>query len=517
MYQEKPTSKGEWTGDGRGNNREREVLADESEPEIFAAKNLQRAEADVEKLGVGGMDRIDGIERSSGLSVPEIAAVRASTRIFEKIENFEWEARALLARMGQILEKDPIKEARLLSAGIGLKVSRALSKVTGNQPIKPGEIFSPVGELNDVRRLPKEQRAEALLRFKARLAYNKEGLARLQEDLIQKIKANPDLPRHDLRASIETLAKEYGLTFSQKQAARLFLNSYGERHANIRAVREQYTDDGELYQALFKRAPKGNVKIKEGPITLYVRCANQEDYAWIHSQSFLAGREMGEKEISTANMSGGVSISHSMIPDLAGAITAENSSHISPGYSSVIMEHEEQHAMKKIFGRRVWESEKFGTLWKAKNEEEFRRGLRQLLRREREVRADDHARDEIIAYFKEGRSAEQIFANLAQPESAGGLYDYIAATERESEDYFQAVAATSKINVMPIIKEEQKRTWDNEYKRLIMETVGIPKALREKGYSTEEVIALLIHEPLSRWTRVVERLSPQKKNKSARK
>lgn len=159
----------------------------------------------------------------------------------------------------------------------------------------------------------------------------------------------------------------------QEQIAEDVLRQYIEKHAKLREVRSQYSDDADLFEALFGRKPHGILKVWEGPITLYIQCHDPEDYTFISSQEYLSGRPTSKEDKKISQMSSGVNVNATLIPGLEGAITVENAHGISrrdfrqlikdpKKYHDEWLEdqkrstyfHEEQHAIKRLFsvGRR---------------------------------------------------------------------------------------------------------------------------------------------------------------------
>ena len=168
--------------------------------------------------------------------------------------------------------------------------------------------------------------------------------------------------------------------------------------------------------------------------------------------------------------------------------------------------HEEQHALKAFFEEKfsssaeeaAWQ-EFFTATSRAQAEQLFERFLR--IARQQE---EEYARDEILACFKDGaHSAEDILDKLAKPAEEGGVYDFLARergyigawtdkfyTGREYGEWLRGAA---------------KKAFGEEYHNVLKESIDAFERLRYAGYSTAQAIALLIHEPLSRWKKVVDR------------
>ena len=383
-----------------------------------------------------------------------------------------------------------------------------------NNPLTTGDIFSPELELKKIRQAPREEQPQLLQEFKEKLAYQKEGLANIQEQVIQKVRENPDASLEQLYGWTSDLGKKYGLTDEQKGVARDLLKTYSEKHLNIRNIRQKYPDDKKLYQAMFGHEPKGKIEVVEGPATLSFRCHNLEDYATIYSQKFLSGVGLERRDLDIADMSGGASISSSNIPGLEGTITAVN---LPRAYTQKdadqIEKHEEQHAIKKLFGDRIQHRTAFSRLLDASNEGERELALKGLLRNRRERIADERARDEILAYFKGGnRDSQGTLQELTKSGEKGGLYDYLKLDKqdvlKEADGWLKTYGPERfGEEFKPKVEKAAEEVYGKEYQDLLKEGIQAVQTLTKKGYTKEETMALLIQEPLSRWDKVVKRLT----------
>ncbi len=379
-------------------------------------------------------------------------------------------------------------------------------------PIQSGEIFHPEKELQEIRRAPKEERKAKIEEFKEKLAFQKEGLARAQEGLITAIRKNPDTPLEELYETAVNAGSRYGMSEEQKETARSLISAYSEKHQKIKEVREQYPSDKDLYNALFGRQPKGKVEVIEGPMTLYFRCEKLDDYTVIHSQSFLGERDITKEDRKASEMSGGVSIGSSLIPGLEGTVIAEKSGFV--GYKSKrwaqsedILKHEEQHAMKRIFGEKIVEHNAWERFDLAETDEERKLALKEYFRSRRQS-GENRARDEILAFFKGDWQAESIFEALTEPREKKGLYDYFVEDKKLLRNWF---SENFKGWYEPLADRAIKDVFELEYKELLQDGIDAFTKLEKSGYSKDQVIAILIHEPLAKWKKVAKRLLEAKK------
>ncbi len=387
-------------------------------------------------------------------------------------------------------------------------------------PIYDEEAVKITAELQNIKDAPKEYRELLVGRFKEKLKKRIEGLAAVQAAAIAVIEKNPDMPKDDLLRLIKELGSRYGMTQGQEETAESLMDLYEFRHAKVKELRRRYPKDRELFKVLFGRDPEGKVEIIEGPVTLYVRCENPDDYARIYNQKFLKeGKEdIQPSDRETADKSGGAYINTSLIPSLEGAIIAEKSGWRGFAVREYInsegtQKHEEQHALWAFFGRKI---ERFlidGRLGHAKTDEEKELALKHLLRFNRQD-IDYQASNEILAYCAEERDFEEIYSSLTKPEVTGGLYEYFddrerLATERWVYDELPGKLGKSSEDFKKLLDKDIKEVYVTEYHKLIKEGIKSFEKLKKAGYSTQKAIAVLTHEPLSRWRKTADRLLEQ--------
>jgi len=211
--------------------------------------------------------------------------------------------------------------------------------------------FDPKIELKNIRRLPLEEledpertgevrrkiRAEQLVKFKENLIHQKEGIARAVDDLRNAVESTPDATTEILLSRVKALAPEYRFTRDQISLFKYAIEQYQEKHTAVEKYRAMYPNDTNLFEACFGKKPKGKIEIVKGPMTLFFRCFDRDDYAFVNSFYKHRGDEtkIVPEDIARANDSGGVAISSVKIEDLAGAVTAENVGNNSPRYELI--------------------------------------------------------------------------------------------------------------------------------------------------------------------------------------
>jgi hypothetical protein len=400
-------------------------------------------------------------------------------------------------------------------------------------PISEGEMFFPELELKDINSLSSKERKEALEKWKEKYVYQKEGFAKMQEDFVSKIRENPDISLEDLNKNLEEWGTRYGFTPQQKKIAETILQEYEQKHQAVSKYRKEYPEDEKLFEAVFGVKPKGKVEILEGPITLCVKCYCLEDYALIRDQAFIYRRNLTIEEVNSASRSKGVSIGTSLIKELAGTIIAQNATGRDfDKDADRVFVHEEQHAIKRLFKEipiRENFLEEIISSARLNDNEKIKLSIAKFLRLDREI-PEIKVKDEILAYMK----ARYEVVGVGKKEAViNAIYKILTNTEKNYTYYYfeedreklretflgksnlggviyNALNLKDKENLKQQIikdyKEADKQVFEDEYKQMVWEGLNVYKALRDSGYSQEQVIALLINEPLIKWPKVVARI-----------
>mgnify|MGYP000321333656 CR=1 FL=1 len=112
----------------------------------------------------------------------------------------------------------------------------------------------------------------------------------------------------------------------------------------------------------------------------------------------------------------------------------------------------------------------------------------------------------IIAYFKDGTDTVQIKQILLKKKIEGGLYDYAQEWfkrdgENEANELIGGGLDTS------FVYDTFNKVFVTEYREdIIYPAVRAIQVLSDKGIAKEEIINLLINEPLSKWSKVIKRM-----------
>jgi len=383
--------------------------------------------------------------------------------------------------------------------------------------------FDPEVELKNIRQGDKEAQNARLEKYKNELIKQKEGIAEIQTDLENQIRKNPDLSQEELIKTVLAKAPKYKLSENQLALFQETLNKYVERHQAVREARKKYPRDKELFKACFGKEPTGFVEIMERPANLHFRCDNLTDYAWIYKLKFSEPKQKQNitmSDIKSADKTGGFFLSRScLLPSLNYAITVEKTGLQTTNRpkSERIIKHEEQHSIYKLFK----EQRLRNSIERILTEPEIREKINQELRDKkspkilvdylRTIREDfeNFAKNEILAFYKSGDPFFRAIDHLLMPR---GLLDYFYQNKEYIHKILQNRLTPETVKRhKKEIERILKQVFVDEYHQELFDNVYAIRALEKMGKSRNEIIYLLITEPLSRWSKLVERIKTAKK------
>lgn len=390
--------------------------------------------------------------------------------------------------------------------------------------IQPGEEVETEVSIENLRKLPKAERPEALRVLKEKHQQQMIGLAKIQAAATERIRKNPDITQEELYTEITTAGENIGMNTVQREIAKKAVEKYCEKHEAVKAYRKKYPNDFDLFIALTNRPPVGKIEIVTGPMTFMIRCHHIDDYALIVDGIFLQDSGAETQPSKLALRSGGISTSAARQPELEGTIIGENVSWSFLGkyseHSMQLLEHEQQHAFFGLLREAAREvhiekhlaatakrtdAEKENVL---KQHEENRKKIEKLevselfslFLSEERFFGEYRAANEILAYTREGgRDLYSIQSILFQPEENGGLYDYFAK--------IRIPEVAKKHNVSPETMQEMKERYITKpYRAHVLRGIESVEQLKNKGYTEQEIVGLLTFKPLDTWPKEVKRI-----------
>lgn len=377
--------------------------------------------------------------------------------------------------------------------------------------ISPGEVFNPEEELEKIRIAPKKEKREMLEDYKKNLAYQKEGLAYMQVELLDVIMGNPDVDIDKLDEVREEYSSWYRLTKEQNLTTFRAEQKYIENHKAIKDVMEWYHDDKDntqIFKDMFGREPLGKIELIQGPMTIYLRIHNFDDYTFVYSGGYFqkdnkTQKEILERSFSTMGAKLDSDFADKKFDKIKGVVIIENARGKEFGKKEkIVFVHEQRHVINELLDKH--EGITFN-LQKAKEATTANEQNIELKRGFRYVRGvyEALAKDEILAYLEDGSDGEDIKKDLTALKEQEGVYDYFSIKKEELINYSVKHLGEEKRD---LIEQTTEDVFVKEYRKLINDGVDTFTKLREEGYSKEEAIALLHHEPFSKWGKLLRRL-----------
>lgn len=388
-------------------------------------------------------------------------------------------------------------------------IKRWLRKKILPSPLSFGEIFDPERELKKILKFARKDRICKFREFKNKLAYQRAGLAKIEIKLDQAIHKDLDLSFRDAWKMVGVLGKKYGMSWKQRSIAKSILRQCFKTRSYIRDVRKKYPNDSELYAAIFGRLPEGYVKVFERPVNLYFYCLDIRDFAFI-CQGKEFWREKGiltEEQIEDARRSNGIMTqcgSH-LISGLENALAAGIPPNFDPWGIIGAFFHEEQHSINALVRKNVILCTEYGRdMYRS---ESFRKIPWSCLLNYQQM-AEEHASDEILAYFKSDDLTSETMFDILIKDPDYSFLDIVVSQNIKLRltSYFGSRSEVKIRAIEAMLRVEAKMILVSRYYRSLRLALDSLSSLKNNGFSKREIIAVLIHEPLARWTKVSKRL-----------
>ncbi|MFZ2886275.1 MAG: hypothetical protein WA021_00470 [Minisyncoccia bacterium] len=411
------------------------------------------------------------------------------------------------------------------------------------------ERFDPNWELRKILLCPTKERPAALKIWKEKYRAQKEGLAHLQSSMIAAIRQNPDITTDELFKMVGEQGETFEMSANQYILAMRLVGLYVARRRQLREIRENYTDDRDLFAAITGQPPNGEITIETHPIQFHILCNTLHDFALLSKAHERKQQNVIFKDLYRVRSNLGQTIKQTHIEGLDGAVTSVNLSRagrILGGFKANperTRKHEEQHVLANFFQPLIDDYNFRASI-------EMREALKKspsLLSREkvkRYVDPDYHAaarastaidkrestsashevatrylrelikklldtlaQDEILAQFAGGRDKKYIQSVLDISLWGGGTYTF----DTKVLNYIMEERTAQ--NRMSVTDRQYKRALNaaksgtrKMYRSLVRDGVDALFELQRRGYSDSNIIGILLPEPLQRWKRVVELL-----------
>ena len=388
----------------------------------------------------------------------------------------------------------------------------------------PYDVFDPETEVAKIAKLPKEEKREALERFKEDYAEQRVGILRLHNEIENKIEEDPDISRDELDEMIFMAAEELRLSVRQFERMSGILNTYERVHQKVRHLRETYQDDEELFEEATGKKPIGKVHIMETPVTLHFVCEDMDDY--LAARGIEGADRRTKKMFKTERgfripLEDGITFGNGS--DEANSLKSRlfsffSASTFDPAEHERTKEHEMKHQVFEFFknfkhGNAIaLDKEQLSV---AENTEEKIKIMARLLRNTLTMVEDVTGEEMLIAYLHYFSNNSARFSSEEVTENFEGRYrSYIVGnansvgTDILSKSKFlssEEVAKTEKI-----VGGLKENALASHYSN-ILEGVTAVRKLEKADFGTQDILNLLGPENLQNWPKVVDRILENRK------
>ena len=289
-----------------------------------------------------------------------------------------------------------------------------------------------------------------------------------------------DERRKELEQIIATYAEEIKLSPRDKKRYDLFFDKIAERNREMDEVQGDWrSEDGAeiLFEKLFGFTPEGEVLIKRGPVSFFVEIRNENDYVKAHGND-------------SAKSSGG--FNRGFV-----SVARNDGEKWSQEQVDRIFMHEERHALHRNIRDLMGDLNEEESLFVAHTSRDVPKYVGKL-----DKQSQERAKDEILAYLKDGSTGESIRGYLRKSKSEGGLYDYFQEREDWVEENWK--------------DEEMKKTFKTEaaeqrkhFEEVRDGAIDIVERLEGIGMARPQITVLFNTVPLAKWSSEVRRLEDE--------
>lgn len=446
------------------------------------------------------------------------------------------------------------------------------SQLNSQTPNFNGE-FNPQEKLAEILKAPSAKRRELLEKFKKDFQIHQEGIAKIQEEMITIALEEEESGKYhttkELYDIVLNLGKPYGINLTELFLAYQFIENYVRRRNYLKELCSQISDEKELFKKIFGFKPNGKVELIKMPWSLYFRLYDSQDFSLAKKTEEIAENNPLPADQSQPTEAALTLFRSSFPPAARGGIIIENSSILllkkdgklvlNQAQAEQIFEHEQIHSLQSLFNlssetidiaslsSEILDSINFALSDKEKSTEEnlqeVKKAFDKCFKAARE-QGEAIVKEEIMAYYltlaEKKNSLTLIQEKLLEKKEEGGEYDYLfgikeffsrwlAIVQKKIEEYANYKTEKSQLNKQELEKqkatlkefnmrlaqilEESKKQMQQEYEQSVRDAFLALEKLWEAGYSKSQIFNLLIHEPIKRWGKVVQRIL-EAKNKN---
>ncbi|MBK5215527.1 MAG: hypothetical protein JJE53_01825 [Candidatus Pacebacteria bacterium] len=362
-----------------------------------------------------------------------------------------------------------------------------------NLIFKEGEVFDAQRELINLKNYHGEEGIKKVQEFKEKLRFQKLGLASMITNLLKALEGNENLRKDELLSMLELDIKKFALNRDQILALENSVDNFIYKNNNIKEVTDSCRDEegnimaDKLYEQIFGKLPEGEMKVITNSYSIYFQPSDNRDYCYVVSEAYKTNRELTDEDMLDARTSAGAKLDNYPDENLNELIAIQNAKLLNrPEISKYIMTHERRHVVNSTLAkfftmpdndevyRKYLELQKNGDIKGIDDDKLFISFERQNLDIKKRIK------DEICAYFYSGDRSKYVSKMLLREDT---IYGY-------GFNYNQG---------------ELDEDFDLEYLNMVENGIMVFQDFINKGYKIEEVVNLLLPEPLEKWPKVLQR------------
>lgn len=367
--------------------------------------------------------------------------------------------------------------------------------------LESGKPFEAQREVREILSSP--DRKVALQEWKDAYVEQRTKLAEVQAEIIGRVRKEPGVAKEELRAMFEDAAEKGRFSGEQRKIGDAALDILDERRAIIRAVREKYPDDTELYKAVFGQTPFGSMKVSAGPVALDFYCSNRVDLvrtAYFDQERLVVFQQL-IKNVFMGTLGGVAIYKTPRIPELKNMIIARRD--VGDRHFGNIAVHEEQHMFRELLlaaTERVSEEAEHPT-----------DSPRKALLKECIANIEMKMENELLALMK--GDARRVDAFLAQSNYFHRFINVETTSlkQQAAELPVETKDGPSRADLEHVIDVLESREYQSELWNKTMNAHTAYARMRNIGKWPEEKIAALFGlEPLGQWPKLEQRILGKK-------
>lgn len=330
--------------------------------------------------------------------------------------------------------------------------------------------------------LPRNSKKESLKKYKSELVAQILGMAKLNAFLENAISQNEATDLDSLYREFELKAKELKLTDWQIERYQGTFNAFKEAIKQNDQEWEEYKDltGQEIIKRISDYTCKGEVEVEKRPFANVFIISDDTDFIRIHQQNY-QDDELSAHDYDLMKNCRGF---HKM-----GSIFIRKSETTDLQNKKELLNHELKHRLNELISNGAYDDEYD---WQPDHLENINSYFKDKL-----DFALIKAKDEILAYFKDGEDVDQILGRLTNEE----IYAFREDSEEEEElDKYAPKEIKRKISEC---KEK--------YEYIITEGLAVLDIFEGWGFSRKEIIGLFQMQKIPNWIKIYRRLSRDSK------